>query len=87
MKRKERKEFDQIFERYLPRVLDKEMESARGRFMLMLKQRRELQEALDNFRTAGPLTESKFVSLGLVDQLVLTSVSSSWTGVMTREAP
>src|SRR5215472_14291454 len=74
MKRKERKEFDQIVERYLPRVSDKEIESARGRFTLMLRQRHELQEALDNFRTPEPVTESKYVSLGLIDQLVLTSV-------------
>jgi DNA-binding PadR family transcriptional regulator len=74
MKRKERKEFDQIVERYLPRVSDEEIESARGRFILMLKQRHELQEALDNFRTPEPVSESKSVSLGLVDQLVLTSV-------------
>jgi len=74
MKRKERKEFDQIVERYLPRVSDEEIESARGRFILMLKQRHELQEALDNFRTPEPVTESKFVSLNFIDQVVLTSV-------------
>src|SRR5262249_44572608 len=31
-------------------------------------------EALDNFRTPDPVTESKYVSLGLIDQLTLTSV-------------
>jgi len=74
MKRKERKEFDQIVERYLPRTSNKEIESARGRFLLMLRQRHELQEALDNFRAAEAATESKFVSLGFIDQLVLAAV-------------
>jgi len=63
MKRKERKEFDEIVERYLPPVTDEEVESARGRFLLMVRQRHELQEALDNFRTPEPVTESKYVSL------------------------
>ena len=74
MKGKGSKDFDRIVERYLPRVSDKEVESARGRFLLMLRQRHELQEALDNFRTPGPATLSKYVSLGFVDQLVLTAV-------------
>jgi hypothetical protein len=74
MKRKERKEFDEIVERYLPPVTDEEVESARGRFLLMVRQRHELQEALDNFRTPEPVTESKYVSLGFIDQLTLTTV-------------
>jgi DNA-binding PadR family transcriptional regulator len=74
VKRKEKKEFDDIVERYLPRTSDKEIESARGRFLLMLRQRHELQDALDNFRAAAAATETKFVTLGFIDQLVLAAI-------------
>jgi DNA-binding PadR family transcriptional regulator len=57
----------------LPRSSKKEAVAARDRFLLLLKQRHELQEALDNFRTPEPVTDSKFVSLGYLDQLTLTA--------------
>jgi hypothetical protein len=64
---------DQILERYLPRTSEEEVQSARERFLVFLRERHELQEALDNFRTPEPVNDSKFVSLGYVDQLVLTA--------------
>jgi hypothetical protein len=72
--RKQSKDFDEILRRYFPRSENDEMVAARDRFLLMVKERRELQEALDNFRTPEPVTDSKFVSLGYVDQLVLTTI-------------
>ena len=60
--------------RYFPRSEKDEMIAARDRFLLLVKQRHQLQEALDNFKTPEPVTDSKFVSLGHVDQLVLTTI-------------
>ncbi len=71
MKRKERREFDQIVERYLPRTSDEEAESARDRLFQVLRHRHLLQEAIDNFKVPQAIT--KLVSLSYVDQLVLTS--------------
>src|SRR6266850_119961 len=73
MKRKETN-IDEILKRYLPHSSNQEIESARDRFLLLLRERHELQEALDNFRTPGPVTKSEFVTLGYVDQLVLTAI-------------
>ena len=72
--RKKNKDFDEILRRYFPRSKNDEMIAARDRFLLLVKQRRTLQEALDNFRTPEPVTDSKFVSLGYADQLVLTTI-------------
>jgi hypothetical protein len=68
------KDFDEILKRYFPRSEDDEVLAARDRFLLLVKERRQLQEALDNFKTPEPVTDSKFVSLGYVDQLVLTTI-------------
>ena len=72
--RKKNKDFDEILKRYFPRSQKDEIKAARDRFLLLVKERRQLQEALDNFRTPEPVTDSKFVSLGHVDQLVLTTI-------------
>jgi hypothetical protein len=72
--RKKNKEFDEILKRYFPRTEKAELIAARDRFLLLVKERRTLQEALDNFRTPEPVTDSKFVALGYVDQLVLTTI-------------
>ena len=73
--RKKDKDFDEILKRYFPRSQKDEIKAARDRFLLLVKERRTLQEALDNFRTPTPLDEiTKWVSLGYVDQLVLTAV-------------
>ena len=72
--RKKNKDFDEILKRYFPRSEKDEMIAARDRFLLLVKERRTLQEALDNFRTPEPVTDSKFVSLGCADQLVLTTI-------------
>lgn len=72
--RRKKTNFDAILKRYLPPSSNKEIESARDRFLVMLRERHELQEALDNFRTPEPITDSKYVSLGYVDQLVLTAI-------------
>ena len=72
--RKKDKDFDEILKRYFPRSEEDEMIAARDRFLLLVKERRTLQEALDNFRTPEPVTDSKFVGLGYVDQLVLTTI-------------
>jgi len=71
---KKNEDFDEILKRYFPRSEKDEMIAARDRFLLLVKARRTLQEALDNFRTPEPVSDSKFVSLGYVDQLVLTTV-------------
>ena len=72
--RRKKTNFDDILKRYLPPSSNQEIESARDRFLVMLRERHELQDALDNFRTPEPITDSKYVSLGYVDQLVLTAV-------------
>ena len=72
--RRNKRNFDDILKRYLPPTSNKEIESARDRFLILLRERHELQEALDNFRTSEPISNSKFVSLGYVDQLVLTAI-------------
>jgi DNA-binding PadR family transcriptional regulator len=71
---KKNKDFDEILKRYFPRSQKDEVKAARDRFLLLVKERRELQEALDNFRTPEPVTDTKFVSLGHVDQLVLATI-------------
>jgi DNA-binding PadR family transcriptional regulator len=73
MSKQEEHNIDQILERYLPRTSEEEVQSARDRFLVFLRERHELQEALDNFRTKEAVNDSKFVSLGYVDQLVLTA--------------
>ena len=72
--RKKNKDFDEILRRYFPRSEKDEIIAARDRFLLLVKERRQLQEALDNFRTPRPVTDSEYVALGYVDQLVLTTV-------------
>ena len=72
--RKKNKDFDEILKRYFPRSEKEEMIAARDRFLLLVKERRQLQEALDNFRSPEPVTDSEYVALGYVDQLVLTTV-------------
>lgn len=72
--RRKKTDFDDILKRYLPSSSNKEIESARDRFLVLLRERHELQEALDNFRTSEPIIDSKYVSLGYVDQLVLTAI-------------
>src|SRR5438128_10046386 len=72
--RKKNKDFDEILRRYFPRSKKDEMLAVRDRFLLLVKERRQLQEALDNFRTPEPVTDSKFVSLGYADQLVLATI-------------
>ena len=62
---KKNKDFDEILRRYFPRSEKDEMIAARDRFLLLVKERRALQEALDNFRTPEPVTDSKFVSLDM----------------------
>jgi hypothetical protein len=42
-------------ERYLPRASEEEVRSARDRFLVFLRERHELLEALDNFRTKEPV--------------------------------
>jgi len=74
MLRRKKKDFDEILERYLPPSSNKDIESARDRFLVVLRERHELQEALDNFRTPKPVIEGKFVSLEYIDQLVLTAI-------------
>jgi DNA-binding PadR family transcriptional regulator len=73
--RKKDKDFDEILKRYFPRSQSDEIKAARDRFLLLVKQRRTLQEALDNFRSSKEVPDvTKYVSLGYVDQLVLTTV-------------
>jgi Transcriptional regulator PadR-like family len=72
--RKKNKDFDEILKRYFPRSEKDEIKAARDRFLMLVKERRTLQEALDNFRTPEPVTDSKWVGLGYVDQLVLTAI-------------
>jgi hypothetical protein len=73
--RKKDKDFDEILKRYFPRSEKEEMIAARDRFLLLVKERRTLQEALDNFRSSKLVPDvTKYVSLGYVDQLVLTTV-------------
>jgi DNA-binding PadR family transcriptional regulator len=72
--RKKDKDFDEILKRYFPRSKSDEVEAARDRFLLLVKERRTLQEALDNFRSAKLPDVTKYVSLGYVDQLVLTTI-------------
>ena len=75
MGRKKDKDFDEILRRYFPRSEKDEMIAARDRFLLLVKQRRTLQEALDNFQSNKIVPDAtKYVSLGYVDQLVLTTV-------------
>src|SRR5215475_7888985 len=73
MSKQEDNNIDQILERYLPRTSEEEVQSARDRFLVFLRERHELQDALDNFRTKESVNNSRFVSLGCVDQLVLTA--------------
>ncbi len=73
--RKKDKDFDEILKRYFPRSQSDEVKAARDRFLLLVKERRTLQEALDNFRSSKIVPDvTKWVSLGHVDQLVLTAV-------------
>ena len=73
--RKKDKDFDKILRRYFPRSEDDEMIAARDRFLLLVKERRTLQEALDNFTSNKIVPDvTQWVSLGYVDQLVLTTV-------------
>jgi hypothetical protein len=73
--RKKDKDFDEILKRYFPRSKSDEVEAARDRFLLLVKERRTLQEALDNFTSSKILPDAtKYVSLGYVDQLVLTTI-------------
>jgi DNA-binding PadR family transcriptional regulator len=73
--RKKDKDFDQILKRYFPQSENEEMIAARDRFLLLVKERRTLQEALDNFTSTKIVPDAtKWVSLGHVDQLVLTTV-------------
>jgi hypothetical protein len=68
-------EFDEILKRYFPRSKSDEIKAARDRFLLLVKERRTLQEALDNFRSSKLVPDvTKYVALGYVDQLVLTTV-------------
>src|SRR3989454_11435010 len=72
--RKKDKDFDEILKKYFPRSQNDEIKAARDRFLLLVKQRRTLQEALDNFQSSKVLDDiTKWVSLGYVDQLVLTA--------------
>ena len=69
------REFDEILKRYFPRSERDEVKAARDRFLLLVKQRRTLQEALDNFKSTKEVPDvTKYVRLGYVDQLVLTAV-------------
>lgn len=73
--RKKDKDFDEILKRYFPRSEKDEIKAARDRFLLLVKERRTLQEALDNFTSSKIVPDvMKYVSLGYVDQLVLTTV-------------
>ena len=73
--RKKDKDFDEILKKYFPRSQSDEVKAARDRFLLLVKERRTLQEALDNFQSPKVLDDiTKWVSLGYVDQLVLTAV-------------
>jgi DNA-binding PadR family transcriptional regulator len=73
--RKKDKDFDEILRRYFPRSENDEIIAARDRFLLLVKQRRTLQEALDNFKSSKEVPDvTKYISLGYVDQLVLTTV-------------
>jgi hypothetical protein len=73
--RKKDKDFDEILRRYFPRSEEDEMIAARDRFLLLVKQRRQLQEALDNFKSSKLVPDvTKYVALAYVDQLVLTTV-------------
>ncbi|HEY2382318.1 MAG TPA: hypothetical protein VGK48_14160 [Terriglobia bacterium] len=72
---KKSREFDEILRRYFPRSKSDEVVAARDRFLLLVKQRRTLQEALDNFTSSKLVPDvTKFVALAHVDQLVLTAV-------------
>jgi hypothetical protein len=69
------REFDEILKRYFPRSKSDEVKAARDRFLLLVKERRTLQEALDNFKSSKLVPDiTKYVALGYVDQLVLTTV-------------
>ena len=73
--RKKDKDFDEILKRYFPRSQRDEVKAARDRFLLLVKERRTLQEALDNFKNTKEVPDvTKWVGLGYVDQLVLTTV-------------
>ena len=73
--RKKDKDFDEILKRYFPRSQRDEVKAARDRFLLLVKQRRTMQEALDNFKSSKEVPDvTKWVGLGYVDQLVLTTV-------------
>jgi hypothetical protein len=50
------------------------VEAARDRFLVFLRQRHQLQQALDNFRTPKLVNDSKYVTLAYVDQLVLATI-------------
>lgn len=72
---KKSKEFDEILRRYFPRSEEEEMLAARDRFLVLVKERRTLQEALDTFTSNKIVPDvTKFVQLGYVDQLVLAAV-------------
>src|SRR3954453_12214348 len=70
---KRKNNMDEILERYLPRASDEEAGSARDRFLVFLQDRRQLHEAIDNLAAALPVDKGDFVSLGYVDQVVLTA--------------
>jgi hypothetical protein len=73
--RKKDKDFDEILKKYFPRSKDDEMIAARDRFLLLVKERRTLQEALDNFTSSKIVPDvTQWVSLAYVDQLVLATI-------------
>jgi hypothetical protein len=67
------KNIDEILERYLPRASDEEVRSARDRFLVFLQERRQLQEALDNFAAKLGVDGETNLPLRSVEQLVLTA--------------
>jgi hypothetical protein len=74
MVKRKNNNIDEILERYLPRASDSEVQSARDRFLVFLQDRRQLQEAIDNFTTKLGIDSDNFVSLGYVEQLALAAV-------------
>src|SRR5215470_1557388 len=74
MFRRKNNNIDDVLKRYLPKTSNKEIASARDRFLLLVKERHELQQALDNFKTPNVVTNHEYVSLGYIDQLVLTAI-------------
>src|SRR5262245_24131943 len=64
---------DEILERYLPRASDDEVRSARDRFLVFLQERRQLQEALNNFAAKLGVDSETNLPLRSVEQLVLTA--------------